>query len=416
MSPAAWWTRWRWALLSLVPLAVVALWAVNYEKTWSVLAVPHAKPYFFDTVAILAAGEAEQAGLNVYQPNPLDPMGRPHVYGPWWLVTGWLGLDRGDTWWVGGLLVVTFIIAAGRVLDPRDRGAALAGGMLLASPPILLAVERGNNDLVVFLLLGVAAAAIARPRVATEALAMGAVCLAAALKFYPLAALPLLAAQRCSRARMVGLAAISLAVCAGLFFLQHDAYRSAFGLAPSPVHMNTYGLSTTVQMWRILAGQHAWHVAGFAAGVVVAMLMVGRGVRALWHSVPLTGGSAACYLGGGLCWLLCFAATTNFPYRAVLWLLPARVWFGQLDAAGAAGRMARSMLGLLLVVCWLPVPRQMWAELARQGEGFGSVVAICAFEQALILTWSALLTVTLLGWAVRRWRAGDNLQVESSYV
>jgi hypothetical protein len=83
------------------------------------------RPYFLDLVAVLAAGQAHAAGLDVYvPPNPFDPFGRPHCYGPWWLVTGVLGLTVAEARWLGLLLALAFIASAAAVLAPRRVSAA----------------------------------------------------------------------------------------------------------------------------------------------------------------------------------------------------------------------------------------------------------------------------------------------------
>src|SRR5690606_10193032 len=145
----------------------------------------------------------QQAGGDPYEHNPLDPYNRPHVYGPWWLVTGELGLVRSDAWWLGSMLVLATAVVGAKLLAPRNWRELMGAGAVLVSPPVILAMERGNNDLVVVLLLSGAAWMVTR-RSWIGAVGGGAlVVTAAALKLYPLAALPALAARATTRVRAV---------------------------------------------------------------------------------------------------------------------------------------------------------------------------------------------------------------------
>lgn len=51
-----------------------------------------------------------------------------------------------------------------------------------------------------------------------------------------------------------------------------------------------------------------------------------RRARTLWNLVPTTGAVAAWHTAGGAAWCACWLANANYPYRAVLLLLPARLW------------------------------------------------------------------------------------------
>ncbi len=144
--------------------------------------------WFLDSYAILASSDAVQAGLDPAQPNPLDVYHRPHSYSNWWFLLGKLGLSRQDNFLVGGSWVLAFVGLGLMALHPRTFREAGVGAMVLLAPPVLLAVNRANNDLVVFILLaaGLRCLLDSRPwRLAVFAVLL---VLAAGLKFYPLVA------------------------------------------------------------------------------------------------------------------------------------------------------------------------------------------------------------------------------------
>jgi len=90
------WDRIRWPLLAAGVALIVIVAGIVFPACLRVLGVHAMVPTFIDLVAILAAGEANQLGWDVYVVNSLDPLNRPHVYGPWWLFLGHLGFVRAD--------------------------------------------------------------------------------------------------------------------------------------------------------------------------------------------------------------------------------------------------------------------------------------------------------------------------------
>ncbi len=110
---------------------------------------------FLDSYALLAAGEAHMMGLNVFEPNPLDPFGRPHSYSRWWLLMGDLGLTRKHIYDVGIIVNGLFLTSALIVLRPRCWTDASVGALAICSSAVLFGVERANNDLLIFTLLSI---------------------------------------------------------------------------------------------------------------------------------------------------------------------------------------------------------------------------------------------------------------------
>ncbi len=392
------------ALLALLTL-------ITHEEGWDWLGVQHLRPYFFDLVAILAAGQAWSQGLDVYAPNPFDPFHRPHVYGPWWLVSGPLGLTTTDARWLGALLGLAFLVAAATVLAPRRPGAALVSLLLLLSPPVLYGLERANNDLVVFLLLAAGGALAARATRRAAGWGAGLLGLAAVLKIYPLVALPALAARAGPRRRALGWLGGAVGACLLVFLLWRADYASALAGAPRPETIFAYGRQVFSLVWA------QWpHLRGpmLLAGLPVLALAVGWMVvrrRALFAAVPCTGAASAWFVGGALSWLFCWAANTNYPYRAVLLLLPAGLWLAQAQGADAPrAALARMQLAACVLALWLWPLKWWWADALAGGPAGAdlALAAVFAAEQALVAAINLALVVGVAGWAWRRWHgSGD---------
>ncbi len=316
------------------------------------LGINHYSVWFIDTFALLASNDAVTRGLNPYVPNPLDYFGRPHVYSHWWLHLRDLGLTRADAWWLGLALVGTFAVVALARLRPRSVGELGWYAAVACSSPIMLAVDRANNDLVIFVLLAGLVPCLGAARREVRWLAPLLVAVATLLKYYPAAAaLVLLAAgeRREVRAR-VALGALLLALAG----LSVAADLRDFGpLAPRPEGLLSFGSTA-------LAHALGWD------GAVPKVLALGVAVGATawcWRRRPLGDwepGEAARadwlhFILGAALLTGCFFASLNFGYRWIfaLWLAP---WLWRLPGDPAAPALARQLAritrGLLLFVLW----------------------------------------------------------------
>jgi hypothetical protein len=379
---------------------------LQVDAVWSWLGIGQLRPLYADLVAILAAGQARIAGLDVYAiPNPFDPFGRPHVYGPWWLVTGWLGLKTTDAWWIGSLLGLLFLLGSVAVLAPRDRAAALWSIGWLCSPPVMLGLERGNNDLVVFLLLAAAAGLVARASVWGPTAGAALVGFAAGLKIYPIVAVPMLA-MRWERWRSLMLLGGAGVVVWLVFGGEWTAgMRRAMAAAPAPETVFAHGISIAPYTWTVLSPTRGVLITVGLLAVAGAAWLLARDWRALWHAVPLEGLSAACFIAGAMPWVFCFWVTSNFPYRLVLLVLPMRLWLAQRTDAEHS-RSAGLQLTLWTLVAWLAVPKH-WAIEWLRDESASSLLGITlitALEQGVTLVLTLAMSWSVTGWLVRQAR------------
>jgi hypothetical protein len=142
--------------------------------------------------------------------TPCDALGRPHAYSPVWLaiVPGALGVRA--TGWVGASLDLLFLLSLVAVLRPRTAKELLILGLAAVSPMTVCALERANNDLVVFLLVIFGAIVFTMPR-RYRLFSYCPFVAAGLLKYYPLALL-VLAAREGRRDRLAIAAAAILAL------------------------------------------------------------------------------------------------------------------------------------------------------------------------------------------------------------
>ncbi len=396
--------EWRWAsALPLLPIALFCV-AVFDERWWAWLGINHLQAYFVDVDAILAAAKAHVLGLDVYARNPFDPFGRPHVYGPWWLALGWLGLDVPDAWWVGALVGALFLGGAALILRPRGPAAFAYCGALLTAPPVMLALERANNDLVVFALFVLAGELLVRPSSTRMSLGTAVLVTAAALKLYPAAALGCLLQGPAGRRRFVWLAAAVLG-CGSIAWYWRADYAGALAHTPRPTSMLAYGSAITVLTWKTLAATRVSLALGALVAVATFAVPLFRARRALWRLLPNEGRRSIAAVAGGLSWIACYAVASNYGYRLTLLLLPAAAWLAR-GRDVETGRAARLQLLGWLLVFWAPVLKRVLAMAALSDAHPGAPRAlsgVLGFEQMLVLVLTAALAFQVLGVLVRAW-------------
>lgn len=348
------------------------------------LAIPHLGIWFLDTYALLAATDAQAAGLDPYAVNPLDHLGRPHGYPSWWLYLGRLGLTRADHRWVGLGVVVVFLVVAVAWLRPRSRGEALWYAAIGCSPPVVFALERANNDLVVFVLLAGLVPCLRSAGRIRWLLALGLVIVAAALKFYPLVAALLLlpGADRREVGRNVLVAGLAIALVSANLLQEFARFQT---VAPHPRGLVSFGATAYAPVLR-------WTGPGpMLLAVVAALGLVAWWWRSRWFDGwQVAEEDRSAWLGfilGAVLLTGCFFAGLNYTYRFVLalWLAPL-LWRLPRDARAplAVRRLAGLTAVLLVMLLWItpvlyavvkyvrpryePLVVKAWAEGMLLGE------------------------------------------------
>ncbi len=370
-----------------VVLLVAAVWLAGFglPRVWTATGIGEGDRVFLDLEGLLAAGEAAQQGLDPYRPNPLDVYHRPHVYTAWWLVTGKLGLTRGDARWLGAVLAGLTLLGAVALVRPAGGREAALAGLVLTSPALLMAVNRANNDLVAFLLMSGALGLLRQSRATPRGLGVVLLALAAVLKYYPLAAGVVLLDARTRREWLGWLVLYGLVLLLAWPALV-PGLQAALKYRPSPEWLYAFGAPVVFRNFG-LAAPAGWLLA--AGGLAVAAGLA-RGAAAGDDPGP-DGRSAEREAAGGAAMVVaCFALGSSYAYKLVfaVWLLP---WLWRAGRPGTEERWRRVLLGLLLAVLWL--------------EGLGSVLLNVLLPRdhsalGLRLLAAVLLVSQLLTWAL----------------
>ena len=368
------------ALLAFAAFAL--LWRLRFYLTyWDILQLLSVRSWtfpFLDTHALLAAAECQRQGINVYLENPCDYIARLHVYSPLWLSLIPSFLNASDTARVGLALDLLFILSLGLVFRPRSWSEVAIFALAVFSPITLLAVERGNNDIVVFLFVVCTALLWSnspRSRVLSYAICL----LTGLLKYYPLVLLALIARERWQRA-------LALAFLAGAtIVLMVFVYRGELAIALTNIPKISYftdGFSVQnlpYGMVAVLLGEDARS----ALAPVLLLVLAAAVLASAWRRAGLllpcdidwTIWEMRLLAIASILLAACFFAGQNISYRGIFILLALP---GLLDLRRSLGepalrRWITQMIALCLLIMWGEFFRQLYNTAAGlPSPGFAS--------------------------------------------
>jgi len=323
------------AMRRLVPATAAALFFLGMAALY---ATGHRTPYeeilrawgvdpfrfpFLDTETVLSAVRCVRAGVDVFAGNPCDPLRRVYDYSPLWLVLAKLPVT--EAWTMPAALAVCVSFIASLTLLPPGRGALQTALITLGviSSAVVFTVERGNNDLVLFVLAVVAAALACRTPL-LRVVGYGAALLAGLLKYYPMTLMALTTRER--PGRFVAILAATLAVVALFLATMGDDLARALHLIPTGGWFGDMFGSSTL-------GGGLVKEFGWPASLAIT-LRVGLSIAALGAGVAiarrpavtsalgrLTEAEGTALLAGGLLILGCFFTAQNIGYRVIYLVL-----------------------------------------------------------------------------------------------
>jgi hypothetical protein len=374
-------------------------WDLNLLREMGVWVM---SPSFADTRVIVGAWESVRQGFDPLVSNPGDPWHAPMNYPRVWLLLEKTGLTQADVPAIGLTLAALFYIVATGLVIPKKPGAraTLLWLAALLSPAVLLGVERGNIDLVVFMLVAAGVAGLTRESLAVRISFYGILLVAAILKLFPVMALVTIAKEKPRTFIALG-AAFALAFAAYIA-LTFDDVMTLLRTTEHGLHIS-YGSSVLfANMDRLCTGVvpgrdpyggyvqvEGWATAALALVIAFLWLRCVVNVSALSDGRYLSAfrAGAAIYVGT-------YLAGHNWEYRLVFLLL---VLPQLLDWAAntAAGRLPRLTLAVILVTMWSALPLQWMASRTQLSQ---AAMARELFNWLLFAILAYLLVATLPDW------------------
>jgi hypothetical protein len=344
-----------------VVVAIAGSLGLVLGSDWAVsqFGVPRIKPAFADTAVLTSGWECSRRGVDVLRSNPCDPYGdRPTNYPRLWLAARSLGLGHGATKPIAIGMIALFLAAIWFLTAAITFRGALVWAAIACSPPVLLALERGNIDLLMFVLVTLAVAVAARGLVRLSA---GAIGLAAALKLYPVAAVAILLRQ--PRRWLIAAGTLLAGFAGYAFAIRHDIDIIA-SVTPDVV-VYSYGAGALLQ--GLGSGEygvlHAFPFFGHGVGralawalIPCAVIAAGLAIARVLHreavpSDPLDWRPDALIAGAAILtgtYLLGY----NFDYRLIFVLLAVPQLLAWERMPGQPRVLARTALAAMFIAFW----------------------------------------------------------------
>jgi hypothetical protein len=313
---------------------------------WSQFGLPPWAPAYADLRSLTSGWDCERQHLISWPINPCDPWSRPENYPRMWMAASVLGIGQGDTYRMGSLLAVVFFSSAILVL-PRQAplGEAVIYGLALCSPAVMLGVQRGNVDMVLFSLVAAAGLVMRRTRYGTP-VASALILVAAVLKLFPIFAVGMLA--RLPRRAAV----ICVASVVGLFTVYAVAtFRDIQTIERVVPQVDEYSYGLHILggwLGRLTAHGQTWDAALIVLTIVAAIALRTRLRDRLGAGPPR---ELDLFWAGAGIYVATFALGRSYDYRLVFLLLT----IPQLARWASAGRALpiATLCGILLTL-WLP--------------------------------------------------------------
>jgi hypothetical protein len=328
-------------------LVLVGALTGHWHQIFERLYVQALTPSFADLRTIPAAAASAAAGMDPLLQNPFEPWGRPMNYPRFWIGVGaFIGPGHGVVI-LGVFFAAVFSVACAWIVATQK---TLAGGvavfLVAVSASTWLAIERGNNDLLVF---GCIALALYLPW-RWRGVFLG---LAAVLKIFPLAAVLVKSLWQRSGINL----AVAAIVLVYLVVTFGDIQKIRATTEVSGEH--SFGVPSVVLL---LAGPGSRRPPAVIYGVFggAALLAAAAGLMLPLPSRPTAFEEESLLIAAAI-FLFCFVVSSNWDYRLifVIFLIPYFV--------RATGSMLETLTGFaavaaMLIACNFGVLQAAWGD------------------------------------------------------
>lgn len=355
------------AIFGGLAMCALALGAGNpdtYNHALRLFGIQALSQPFGDLHSVLGAWDCVRRGLDVYQANPCE---RAFNYPPAWLFLAPLGFGVASINSIGlGMTILTILSFSALFAEIPLRQALIVLPALFC-PTVLVLLERGNVDIICFLLLFASGWLLDRGGDARAGVA-GLLCaFATALKLFPIAAITLatIPAKRFRIAAVLLLVFGSAAIAYTVPWFSEIARNTEYGI------ISDYGYQAG--FWRMetyLNGDRTYLETGTAAMIGTHYILIARlallgaiGAAAVLASHWRKQGillalsedrQAAWYLMGAAVFVCTFMLGINWAYRLVFLVLclpGLLLWAAAKPARGQT--FPNTILILILTLLWL---------------------------------------------------------------
>ena len=169
---------------------------------------------FLDLKGRLAHIQANRLGIDTYSfRNPFDPFGRVNNKPSISLIFSFTGLGVKDAIWLGYILISLFIFQAISLLRKTNLLFLILGSLCIFNPNVLLAIERGNDDIIIFLFCFGLPYLISKKNHFFNATAIFLVWFLSALKYYPITLYLIFVSKKIPKFKIYSFSIILINIC-----------------------------------------------------------------------------------------------------------------------------------------------------------------------------------------------------------
>ncbi len=349
---------------------------------------------FGDLGAVLQAAVCWREGVNVYAPSACMH-GGVYNYAPFLLRMAYLPLGPREQMPGGLMLGLLFLAALAWLPAPRSRDELLFRICATCSQTVILALERANLDVVIFLMVMLSVMLLLANRWAALA-GYAVLLLAAAMKFYPAALLALVLRERRRQLFIVAVAALVCGLAYMLAFFKGTA--TAISIIPGGMHFG--GIFGAMDLPFGLVFLHFLPVFTLHPNLALYMGVMRRpdvlplrtlGIVILTCAALVVAGRTTSryrqafnglgqkhgllLLAGAMTMTFCFFAAQNITYRGIFMLLTLPGLWAMADQPGQA---ARQRLFLLISAVFFLLWMDFWGDLV----GVSAILLLKQSQQA----------------------------------
>jgi hypothetical protein len=380
-------------IIILLALAMIGLSfrLYGYENTWHLWNIPTLMPAFTDLRLLPGSAESYRAGFNPIYDNPGDPLGRHFNYPFAWYFVFYTGIKQEDTIWIGGLLALGYLLCSWVFSRRVGPVAACLMAIVLFSPASMLAVERGNVDLFIFILCTLALLFLESRTWAAVVILM----IASFLKLFPIFGLVIFLFE--NRTRFWKILLFALVIFLGYAVLTYSNISASFAYTEKGAELS-YGVNViplyleqqlhSKQLFNLLTPIFSF--AGLGLCLFAFYLGSKSGPLDVTESRHL-----AAYRLGAMTYIGTFFIGNNWDYR-LIFLLFAVPQLVEWATESPVRKSARWTLLSIVIACWyliyldvfdvLPIGRSI-AYFLDQTVKWGLFTGLCYFFLASAPEW-----------------------------
>ncbi len=345
-------------LSGILLLCIAAyLFIVPKYSLWEEVGVYHLEPIFLDMYAVFSASDASKDGYNVYVENPYDPRRRVHAYPRPWLWLQYTGLTLQHCTIVSLITISVFLLMSVFMLRPSNTREILISSALMLSPAVMLGVERANNDLIVFIIVGFAMYFLACKINLLRTIACFLIYFASILKIYPIVTF-ILFVRYITNKKTFWIFTFFITAAVGVYILLTISDISYLSKTiPKPIGRFTFGalpllhLLTTEQYTNL--SMYLYGLIGLTFFVAIKFSNKSCIYKNSYNSV-----NSLLFLTGSLILIFCFFVNSNFDYRCIYFIMVLPQLFDYLKEEATPVHIRK----FTWVVIWL-LPMVVYNEL-----------------------------------------------------